>query len=85
MSMFGNYWSPFSVYGGHGMSPYYAGGLGIPYPMSMTGLGYGMGGLGMGMGMGMGLGMGMGMGMGYPYGMQGGNPYAYTGMYGPGF
>ena len=39
-----------------------------------------MGGLGMGMGMGMGLGMGMGMGMGYPYGMQGGNPYAYTGM-----
>ena len=69
------------------MSPYYAGGLGIPYTTSMLnypmGLGYGMGlgGLGMmglgGMGMGMG---GMGMGMGYPYGMLMQNPYGYSGM-----
>ncbi|WVQ83486.1 hypothetical protein IAT38_005627 [Cryptococcus sp. DSM 104549] len=62
-------------YGGM-MSPYYAGGLGIPY---MSGMGYGMYGMG-GMGLGMGMGMGgMGM-MGYPYGMMGTNPYAYTGM-----
>ena len=71
------------------MSPYYAGGLGIPYTTSMLnypmGLGYGMGlgGLGMmglgGMGLGM-MGMGMGMGMGYPYGMMMQNPYGYSGM-----
>jgi hypothetical protein len=75
------------------MSPYYAGGLGIPYTTSMLnypmGLGmYGMGLGGLGMmglgGMGMGLGMmglgGMGMGMGYPYGMMMQNPYGYSGM-----
>lgn len=81
------------------MSPYYAGGLGIPYTTSMLnypmGLGYGMGlgglgmmglgGMGMGLGMmGMGMGMGgMGMGMGYPYGMLMQNPYGYSGMVRP--
>lgn len=70
------------------MSPYYAGGLGIPYNTSMLnygmGLGglYGMGGMGMmglgGMGLGM-MGLG-GMGMGYPYGMLMQNPYGYSGM-----
>jgi len=78
------------------MSPYYAGGLGIPYTSSMLnypmgmGMGYGMGmgglgmmglgGMGLGM-MGMGMGLGgMGMGMGYPYGMMMQNPYGYSGM-----
>ena len=70
------------------MSPYYAGGLGIPYTSSMLNYGmggmggmgmYGMGGLGMGMMNMMGLG-GMGMGMGYPYGMMMQNPYGYSGM-----
>jgi hypothetical protein len=76
------------------MSPYYAGGLGIPYTSSMLnypiGLGmYGMGlgGLGMmglgGMGLGM-MGMGLG-GMGYPYGMLMQNPYGYSGMVRPFF
>jgi hypothetical protein len=76
------------------MSPYYAGGLGIPYTTSMLnypmlGYGMGLGGLGMmglgGMGMGlgmMGLGLG-GMGMGYPYGMMMQNPYGYSGMVRP--
>lgn len=64
------------------MSPYYAGGLGIPYTMGMGygGLGMGMGGMGMMGGMGgMGLGMmGGGYGMGYPYGMMMQNPYMYS-------
>jgi hypothetical protein len=77
------------------MSPYCAGGLGIPnttsmlnYPMGLGMYGMGLGGLGMmGLGgMGLGLGMmgmglgGMGMGMGYPYGMMMQNPYGYSGM-----
>ncbi|ADV25186.1 hypothetical protein I305_05845 [Cryptococcus gattii E566] len=59
-------------------SPYYVGGLGIPYMMGMGGLGYGLGASMYGMGMGMG--MGMNTGMLYPYGMAATNPYAYTGM-----
>lgn len=78
------------------MSPYYAGGLGIPYMSSMLGYGmgglgglYGMGGLGGMYGMG-GLGGMYGMGgmmggMGYPYGMMMGNPYGYSGMVRPVF
>jgi len=71
------------------MSPYYAGGLGIPYTSSMMNYGMGLGGMyGMGMGLGMmglgGMGLmglgGMGMGMGYPYGMMMQNPYGYSGM-----
>ncbi|ORY27671.1 hypothetical protein BCR39DRAFT_537847 [Naematelia encephala] len=83
--MYGGHWSPQSMYGM--MSPYYAGGLGIPYLSGMGG--YGMGGMyginptmyGMGLG---GLGMGgLGIGsMGYPYGMMMSNPYMYSGMYG---
>ncbi|KAK6907040.1 hypothetical protein I203_101029 [Kwoniella mangroviensis CBS 8507] len=53
------------------MSPYYAGGLGVPYMMG------GYGGMGYGLGAGM-YGMGMGMGMGYPYGMIATDPYAYN-------
>jgi hypothetical protein len=67
------------------MSPYYAGGLGIPYMSSMLNYGMGLGGMGMyGLGMGLGMGMGgMGMGMGYPYGMMMQNPYGYSGMVSP--
>ncbi|OWZ26704.1 hypothetical protein C356_06861 [Cryptococcus neoformans c45] len=70
--MWGGYWSPLQTMYGYGtmMSPYYAGGLGIPYMMGMGGLGYG---LGASM-------YGMGMGMPYPYGMTATNLYAYTGM-----
>lgn len=71
------------------MSPYYAGGLGIPYMMGMGGLGWSSPPLfivsptaeltkvGYGLGASM---YGMGMGMPYPYGMTATNPYAYTGM-----
>ncbi|WWC59898.1 uncharacterized protein I303_102460 [Kwoniella dejecticola CBS 10117] len=58
------------------MSPYYAGGLGIPYIMG------GYGGMGYGLGAGM---YGMGMGMGYPYGMIANNPCAYSQHYGYGY
>ena len=64
------------------MSPYYAGGLGIPYMMGMGSewehcksvidneeTGYGMMNPYM-----------MGMGMSYPYGMMSSNPYMYSGM-----
>lgn len=93
--MLGSYWSPMMYGGGvsHSspsshdecnpiqMSPYYAGGLGIPYMSSMLPYGMGMSGMyGLG-GMGYGMG-GMGMGMGYPYGMMLSNPYGYSGMAG---
>jgi hypothetical protein len=61
------------------MSPYYAGGLGIPYTTSMLNYPMGLGMYGMGLG-GLGM-MGLGgMGMGYPYGMMMQNPYGYSGM-----
>ncbi|WVQ92148.1 hypothetical protein IAS59_005956 [Cryptococcus gattii] len=83
--MWGGYWPPLQTTYGYGTmpSPYYVGGLGIPYMMGMGGLGYGLGASMYGMGMGMG--MGMNTGMLYPYGMAATNPYAYTGMYGIGF